>query len=607
MNFEAWIDGREMACRVTVDTDIAAPVFCFSCMAPVKVLSGGTRIAHLGGYTEVQLPDLTAGVPHELRIEHAIDRHVPGNRGWLPLGGYLRHAGGLTSLPILPAGVSPKGVPRPAGSPPEVLVCPQPAAAQLTGEVLETHGFDIAGTALNRAVDWATRCGLDLHEANGTPLAVTVDESLPAEAYRLTIGPEGAALSHGDAAGAFYGGVTLATLLRTHRGQIPCGVIEDAPRFEWRGQHLDCARHFYSVETILRLLDLLALLKMNRFHWHFADDEAFRLHLASLPELAGTHQRGEGHLLPGVFGGGISSGGGYTRADAARVIAHAKALHIEVMPEIEVPAHALAIAKIFPGTRDPSDTGAEASVQGYPENVMNPAQEESWRIWQAMATEVAEIFPFHVLHLGGDELPPGTWQGSPAAEALKTAEGLTSTQDLQGWTMFKLAGHVQSSGKSPAAWEEAALGARGIEHDAILFSWTGQGPGLQAARDGYSVVMCPGQKVYLDMAQTPDPSDWGATWAAIVPLSETINWDPVPDDEPELEARIIGVEGTFWSEFTTRDVEMEPMLAPRILGVATMAWQPRGSADQDALHGLAEIYGSVFDFMGWNSTVRSGP
>ena len=144
--------------------------------------------------------------------------------------------------------------------------------------------------------------------------------------------------------------------------------------------------------------------------------------------------------------------------------------------------------------------------------------------------------------------------------------------------MHKLAGHVRGTGKTPAAWEEAALGKRGIEHDAILFSWTGQGPGLQAARDGYKVVMCPGQKVYLDMAQTPETSDWGATWAAIVPLSETINWDPVPDDEPELENRIIGVEGTFWSEFTTVDAEMEPMLAPRILGVATMAWQRRGTA-----------------------------
>ena len=405
MEFDAWIDGRDIFCRITADADIAAPVFCFSCMAPVKVIAGGTQVAGLGGYTEVQLPDLSAGVPHELRIDHVIERHVPGNRGWLPLGGFLRHADGLIPLPVLPAGVAPEGVPRPVGTPPALLVCPQPASADLTGEVLETAGFATDSAALDGAHEWAARCGLTLL-SGATPLDVIADASLPAEGYRLTMAPEGATLWHADAAGAFYGGVTLATLLQTHQGRIPCGTIEDAPRFEWRGQHLDCARHFYGVDTILRLLDVMALMKLNRFHWHFADDEAFRLHLASLPELDETHMRGEGHLLPGVFGGGISAGGGYTRAEAERVLAHARALHIEVMPEIEVPAHALSLAKVYPGTRDPEDTGTELSVQGYPENVMNPALAESWRVWEAMATEVGEIFPFDVLHLGGRRVAP---------------------------------------------------------------------------------------------------------------------------------------------------------------------------------------------------------
>ena len=347
----------------------------------------------------------------------------------------------------------------------------------------------------------------------------------------------------------------------------------------------------------------MALLKLNRFHWHFADDEAFRLHLDSLPELAQSHWRGEGELLPGVFGGGIRSGGGYSRADAARVIAHAKALNIEVMPEIEVPAHALALARIWPDTRDPQDSGNEASVQGYPANVMNPARDESWRIWSAMAREVGEIFPFDVLHLGGDELPEATWMGSPAARDLMSREGLATTQDLQGWTMHRLAAEVAAQGKTPAAWEEAAKGRQGIENGALLFSWTGQGPGLDAARAGYDVVMTPGQKVYLDMAQTADPDDWGATWAAIIGLEDTIDWDPVPDDEPEIEARIRGVQGTFWSEFTTRDAEMEPMLAPRILGVATMGWQARGTPDPEVLRGLAHAYAPVFAAMGWATSM----
>ncbi len=162
--------------------------------------------------------------------------------------------------------------------------------------------------------------------------------------------------------------------------------------------------------------------------------------------------------------------------------------------------------------------------------------------------------------------------GSPRAKALMAEHGLQTTQDLQGWTIAKLAAYTAAKGVRPAAWEEAAQGSNGgIGHDAILFSWTGQGPGLEAARAGYDVVMTPAQHVYLDMAHTDDTDDWGASWAAFVDLPDTIAWDPVPD--PALADRIIGVQGGFWSEFTTRDEQLWPMLMPRMLGVAMMAWQ----------------------------------
>ena len=149
---------------------------------------------------------------------------------------------------------------------------------------------------------------------------------------------------------------------------------------------------------------------------------------------------------------------------------------------------------------------------------------------------------------------------------------LQTTKDLQGWMIHRFAEFAQSKGLRPAAWEEAAQGKNGgIGHNAILFSWTGQGPGLEAAYAGYDVVMTPAQHVYLDMAHTSDPDDWGASWAAFVDLSDTINWDPVPD--VELKDRIVGVQGTFWSEFTTQDDQIWPMLMPRMLGVAAICWE----------------------------------
>lgn len=613
MDFSARIDGKTIHCEITADQNLTAPVFCFSGMAPMTATGGGEKVYGLGGYTEVQLPDLRAGAACRFQLALEDPSYRPTNRAWLPLGAYLRAGDQRIPLPALPAGVRMRPTPRPEGARPAALrLCPQPKHFAPAEGVVQapcfTHrnpGHDSSQDSSSlRALDaLCQRAGLGAFlGADGVALETGLDPDLPAEGYRLTLQPTHIRLEAAGEAGLFYGGITLATLRQTHAGALPCGVIEDAPRFEWRGQHLDCARHFYDVETILRLLDLMALMKINRFHWHFADDEAFRLEIKAFPSLSKTHFRGEGEMIPGVFGGGIRAGGSYSREDAQRVIDHARALHIEVMPEIEVPAHALTLARLFPETRDPLETGTEVSVQGYPGNVMNPAMPESWRVWETIAAEVAALFPFGVVHLGADELPPETWQGSPAARDLMQREGLKTSNDLLGWTLNRLAGFLSSNGFGVAAWDEASLGKVGIGHDALLFSWSGQGPGLVAARAGYRVVMTPGQHLYLDMAQTADTDDWGASWAAIIGLADTIAWDPVPDDEPELEAQILGVQSTFWGEFTTQDQEMEPMIAPRILGSAVMGWQARKSCDPQTLAGLADDYRPLFAAIGWQST-----
>jgi len=598
------IDGRYIRSTIASDQNVQAPILCFSAMVPCVSEDGLKRVRAEGGYVEFQLPDLGVGSSLDLIFSYEDPEHTPTNRAWLPLAAHLRCGTDLIPLEIThPVGVDRSQFDYPDGDIPDLRLCPQPSSLNLNGGTISVSGFTSDTPELSRVNDLFQRVGLTEPICEqGQPIAFKIDTGLRPDAYVLDIQPETITLTHSDRGGAFYGALTLATLLHTHDGTLPCGTIQDTPRFEWRGQHLDCARHFYKVETILRLLDLMALLKLNRFHWHFADDEAFRLELSRLPELSETHTRGEGELVPGVFGGGIISGGSYSRADAERVIAHAKSLNIEVLPEIEVPAHAYALCRLYPNTRDRQENGQERSVQWYHGNVMNPAMLESWRIWETMVDEVAEIFPFHTLHLGGDELPHDTWQGSPKAKDLMRQEGLETTQDLQGWTMNKLAQYVAAKGKTPAGWEESALGNPSIQNDAVIFSWTGQGPGLQAARDGHKVVMMPGQKTYLDMAQTPSVGDWGASWAAIIGLQDTIDWQPVPSDEPELEDNIIGVEGAFWSEFTTKDSQMEPMLAPRILGIAAMAWQSKDSTDPDQLFGMRSVYAPIFDAIGWQQT-----
>lgn len=224
----------------------------------------------------------------------------------------------------------------------------------------------------------------------------------------------------------------------------------------------------------------------------------------------------------------------------------------------------------------------------------------TWDLLEPLALEVASLFPMAMLHLGGDELPPDARGGSPAVHALKAREGLQTRKDVQGWTMARMAGFLQAHGIRSAAWEEASRGSQGgIGHDALIFSWTGQGEGVKAARKGHQVVMCPAQHIYFDMAHTDSPDDWGTAWAAIVPLEEVVNWDPIPRDAPDIADRVLGIEGCFWGEFTVEDAQMEPMLAPRILGPASKAWDRKDQVDGKALRASAVHYGPLFDRMGW--------
>jgi hexosaminidase len=604
LTFQTRIDGNQIRCHVGSDRALSAPVLCFSLMAAPKVISGGAMVCRVAGYAEVALPDLEPGAEHEVVLEHANKEFGPRNRAWLPLGAYLRV--GRDCLPLPPGNDlglrEGDGPPAPSLLADRLPLVPQPTNWQSTGGVVDFAAV-APRSGLQGVQELAGRLGLSpIVESGGLALAVGEDAGLGPESYRLNIAPTSLSVDIGGPAGLHYAGITLLTLRETCGGQLPCGTISDTPRFGYRGQHLDCARHFFGVDFILRLLDLMALLKLNRFHWHFADDEAFRLEVDTQPLLwQRTAFRGEGELVPGVFGGGIRAGGSYSKADVAKVLARAKALQIEVLPEIEVPAHSHAMVKAVPGLRDPGDNGEEVSIQGYLDNIVNPAVPATWDLLLPLAKEVAGLFPLSILHLGADEAPHGAWGGSPAVAALKAREGLQTSDDVQGWMLAKLAKELAVSGIRVAAWEEAAKGCQGgIGNGALLFSWTGQGPGIEAARRGHDVVMCPAQHAYFDLAHSPDLDDWGAAWAGFVPLEKTVAWDPIPKGAEDIAPRIAGVEACFWGEFTTEDGQAEGMIAPRILGIATKGWEPAGMTDGPTLRALSGAYAPLFDRIGWH-------
>jgi hexosaminidase len=604
LHFSAEFQGKDILCHLRSDTALVEPVLCFSMMSKPQVLQGGALTKSVAGYAEVTLPSLGAGAEHSILLAAADQSFYPRNRAWMPLSPFLRVDGVCHALPPpTPLGVLPFGSAETfSPSSDDLPLVPPPENWRPQRGFLMAPTFDSSDSRLKSIDALSARLGFGpFLSESGVVLTIQHDLDLPAEAYRVKISTDAVEIVHGDARGLHNAAITLLNLRETTTGRIPCGLITDSPRFSYRGQHLDCARHFFSVNTILRLLDLMALLKLNRFHWHFADDEAFRLEVDCFPELwQKTAYRGEDEIVPGVFGGGIRAGGSYSKADVATVLARAAELHIEVLPEIEVPAHCYAINKVIPGLRDPADIGLEVSIQGYSENILNPAMDETWHFLKTLCAEVAALFPGATLHLGGDELPPGAWSGSPAVAALKQREGLVASDDVQGWMMQKLAAHLTAHGVRSAAWEEAAKGnTGGIGNNALLFSWTGQGPGIAAARRGHDVVMCPAQHVYLDHTHSEHQQDWGAAWAGITPFEKTVEWDPVPRDAPDIADRVIGIQGCFWAEFTTEDWQLEAMLAPRILGVACKAWEQDRRTSGKQLRNFAFSYASLFERMSW--------
>ncbi len=585
-----------------------APVgatLCFSMMAPVGLQGEGTILRAVGGYTE-----LLADFCQPFSIGFQDPAFEIFNIGWLPQGVYLRLKDG-GCVEVETSFDTPKCEDIPVAVLPErtaLKLVPQPASWRPDGGVMQVDGGFSCGQnafpeALHSASELADRMALGPLLGGAKQLDIRDDAALEPEGYELDITPEKATVWAAGSAGAFYGLVALINLKATYDGRIPTGKIVDSPRFGWRGQQLDCARHFYQPETLLKLLDLMALFKLNRFHWHFSDDEAFRLEVKSFPEIwQKTAMRGEGCVIPGVFGGGQGpTGGSYSLEFARDLVVRAAALQIEVLPEVEIPAHAYGLNQVFPALTDPTDNSLAPSVQGYIDNTMNPAAPFMWALTEALIAEISDIFPFKHIHLGCDERPPKAWLDSPLAQSFMAEHGLETTDDLQEWAISKAARFARDCGVQPCAWEEAAQGqGGGIQNDAILFSWTGQGPGLAAARAGYKVVMTPAQHLYFDHTHSKAFGESGARWAGVLPLESTVAWRPVPINEPELERNIIGVEGAFWSEFTHADVEMEPKLAPRILGLAEMAWRQKNNpANAESLKKMAKIYEPIFEKIGW--------
>ncbi|MET9884805.1 beta-N-acetylhexosaminidase [Streptomyces sp. NPDC006430] len=417
-----------------------------------------------------------------------------------------------------------------------------------------------------------------------------VAERLGPEGYALTVDGSGVDLAGGSAAGLFWGAQTLRQMLGAdaHRRapaaagrawSLPYGVVEDAPRFGWRGMMLDVARHFMPKDGVLRYVDLLAAHKLNVLHLHLTDDQGWRVEIKRHPRLtevgAWRPRSRWGHRASPLWNE-TPHGGFYTQDDIREIVAYAAERHIRVVPEIDVPGHSQAAIAAYPelGNVDVVDTSALGVWDdwGISENVLAPT-EGVLRFYEGVFEELLELFPAEVspfVHVGGDECPKGQWRASAVAQERIRELGVDGEDGLQSWFVRHFDGWLAARGRRLIGWDEILEG--GLAPGAAVSSWRGYAGGIAAAEAGHDVVMCPEQQVYLDHRQSGG-EDEPVPIGYVRSLEDVYRFEPVPAELSQAAAaRVLGAQANVWTEVMENQSRVDYQVFPRLAAFAEVVW-----------------------------------
>ncbi|MEH6418639.1 family 20 glycosylhydrolase [Pseudomonas sp. CGJS7] len=403
------------------------------------------------------------------------------------------------------------------------------------------------------------------------------------ERYTLEITERGIRLA-GPPAGLFYGYQSLRQLLPAARGaqppRLPAMTVEDQPRFVYRGMHLDVGRHLFPLDFIKRYVDMMARYKLNTFHWHLTEDQGWRIEIKRYPKLTSVGgQRKEtvlGRNIDPYVGDGKPYGGFYTQDEVREVVAYARARHITVIPEIEMPGHSLAALAAYPElgcTPGPFEVGTNWGVY---DDIYCP-KEETFKFLENVLDEVVALFPAPYVHIGGDEAPKTRWKSSDVAQAVMRREGLKDEHELQSYFIQRMEKFLHSRGKRIIGWDEILEG--GLAADATVMSWRGESGGIAAAQQGHDVIMTPTQCCYFDYGQGPAAYEqWNRGGELTLP--KVYGYDPVPAALTAAQAKhVLGVQGNVWTEYLKTPEMVEYMVFPRLLALAEVAWTPQADRD----------------------------
>lgn len=418
------------------------------------------------------------------------------------------------------------------------------------------------------------------------------------EEYQLLISANDISIKGRTGAGLFYGIQSLLQMFPLDKSKeisIPCGFFEDYPRFKWRGVHLDVCRHFFPVEFVKKYIDILATYKINTFHWHLTDDQGWRIEIKKYPGLTEI-----GSIRKETMGDGKPLGGFYTQEQIREVVEYAKSKYITVVPEIEMPGHALAALAAYPEyscTGGPFDVG---TVWGVYDDVFCAGNNKTFEFLENILTEVVGLFPGEFIHIGGDEVPKTRWEKCELCQEKIKSENLNNEHELQSYFIQRIEKFLNSKGKKIIGWDEILEG--GLAPNAAVMSWRGTEGGIAAAQLKHYVVMSPGTHCYFDHYQglSGEPIAFGGYTS----LEKVYSFEPVPAQLNDEEAKyIMGAQANMWTERIETTDHVEYMLLPRLCALSEVVWSPSRSKNLDDFLGRLLFHYELLTKKGYNFRV----
>ena len=472
----------------------------------------------------------------------------------------------------------------------------------------------------------------ELQEATGIKVSSTQKEAkariildlnpqLPAEAYKLNVSKEQVRIEASRPAGFYYALQTLKQLMPRNvmagvatsdhsQWSLPSVEIEDAPRFEWRGFMLDEGRHFFGKDEIKRVIDMMAIYKMNRFHWHLTEDQGWRIEIKKYPKLTETGAWRNSKVLAygDVKPDGERYGGFYTQKDIKEIVAYAKKKFIEIIPEIDIPGHSQAAVAAYPEflACDPENKHKVWLQQGISTDVINVANPKAMQFAKDVIDELTELFPFNYIHLGGDECPTNKWQKNDECKKLLSEIGSSNFRDLQIYFYKQLKDYIATKPADQQRqlifWNEVLHGNTSIlDNDITIMAWIGANAAAkQAAKQGMNTILSPQIPYYINRKQSKLPTEPMSQGHGTETVEAVYNYQPLKDVDAALQPYYKGVQANFWTEWVTEPSVLEYLMLPRLAAVAEAGWTPQEKRNYEDFKERIRKDAELYDLKGWN-------